>query len=258
VIAFDCHAHVYERLEPVPGARYVPDAPAPLETWLQMQTDHGLRGGVIVQVSFLGTDNSQLLQALSRLAPSRFAGIACIGLDATEAEVRDLAEAGVRGVRWNLVSGAALPDVADPQVRRFLSLLQAHDMHVEVQLESPRWEAYLPSLAPSPVPVVIDHMGLPASADPRSEPWLNALEACTDRDPFFVKLSAPYRGVPDARAHLDRLTWLLPEDRFVWGSDWPHTRFEDVASYPGDLGELADRLDDRDAARVLYGLSTPG
>ena len=38
----------------------------------------------------------------------------------------------------------------------------------------------------------------------------------------FVKLSAPYRGTRDTRAHLDRLTGLLPAGRFVWGSDWPH------------------------------------
>ncbi|PJE26129.1 2-pyrone-4,6-dicarbaxylate hydrolase [Pseudooceanicola marinus] len=255
MISFDCHAHVYERVCAVPGARYVPGAPAPLETWLRMQSDHGLHGGVIVQVSFLGTDNSQLLDALSTLDRDRFAGIACVALDSPESVMRDLGEAGVRGVRWNLVSGAALPDPTDKTVQRFLDILRAHDMHVEVQLESARWADYLPALSRAPVPVVVDHMGLPASENAQGEPWLNALAACPTRAPFFVKLSAPYRGVPDARGHLDRLTALLPADRFVWGSDWPHTRFEQVASYAGRLEDLSVRFDDREASKTLYGIS---
>ncbi len=254
MINFDCHAHVYEHIRAVPGARYVPHAPAPLDTWLRLQSDHGLRGGVIVQVSFLGTDNSQLLKALSQLDQDRFAGIACLGMGAPEAEIRDLAMAGVRGVRWNLVAGAALPDPGDRQVRRFLDLLHAHEMHVEVQLESDRWADYLPALADSPVAVVIDHMGLPMSQHAQAEPWLDALEACPNRERFFVKLSAPYRGTRDTRAHLDRLTGLLPAGRFVWGSDWPHTRFEHAASYAGGLQEVAARFDDTQAARTLYGL----
>ena len=255
MINFDCHAHVYEHVTAVPGARYVPGAPAPLDTWLRLQSGHGLRGGVIVQVSFLGTDNSQLLEALSTLDRDRFAGIACVPLDSPEAVLRDLGEAGIRGVRWNLVSGATLPDLADKTVGRFLDLLQAYDMHIEVQLESRRWADYLPALSRAPVPVVIDHMGLPTCADPQHEPWLNALETSPTREPFFVKLSAPYRGVPEARGHLDRLTTLLSADRFLWGSDWPHTRFEDKASYAGCLEDLSGRFDDEDAARCLYGIS---
>lgn len=30
MIEFDCHAHVYETVTPVDGARYVPGSPAPL------------------------------------------------------------------------------------------------------------------------------------------------------------------------------------------------------------------------------------
>ncbi|APE44453.1 amidohydrolase [Sulfitobacter alexandrii] len=255
MINFDCHAHVYESVTAVPDARYVPGAPAPLDSWLRLQSEHGLRGGVIVQVSFLGTDNSQLLHALSKVDRDRFAGIACITLNSSEAGVRDLAEAGVRGVRWNLVSGAELPDVSDRSVQRFLDILQAHDMHIEIQLESARWADYLPGLSRVPVPVVIDHMGLPVSENPQEEPWLNALETCPTRAPFFVKLSAPYRGIPDQRAHLDRLSTLLPENRFVWGSDWPHTRFENVASFAGNLEEVSDRFDDTEASRTLYGMT---
>lgn len=43
--------------------------------------------------------------------------------------------------------------------------------------------------------------------------------------------------------------------RFVWGSDWPHTRHEHVASYAGGLAEMSERIDDSRAVWVLYGLS---
>ena len=254
MIRFDCHAHVYDDATPVDGARYTPSGPAPLDRWLSLQETVGLSGGVIVQVSFLGTDNSQLLDALGRLDRTRFAGIACVPLDAPEREIRALAEAGVRGIRWNLVAGVALPDLESAEVQRLLVLLAAHDMHLEVQLESTRWADYLAPLSSAPVPVVIDHLGLPVSDDAADEPWLDALERCTHRDVFHVKLSARYRGVRNIGGHLNRVEHLLGPGRAVWGSDWPHTRFETVARYDEGLDDLAGRLNDGPAVRKLYGI----
>ena len=253
MIRFDCHAHVYERLLPVAGARYVPSEKAPLAQWLAHQAEAGLSGGVIVQVSFLGTDNSQLVEALSGLDRGRFAGIAVTALDVSEADLQALAESGVRGLRWNLVSGAALPDPGDPVVRRLAAALQASGMHLEVQLESARLASYLPALAALPVPVVIDHLGLPCAEAP-AEPWLAALARLSTREGVYVKISAPYRAAVDPRAHVERLLTLLPQDRLVWGSDWPHTRHEAQARYDGLLAEARAHIDDAGAVRALYGI----
>lgn len=257
MISFDCHAHVYDRLVPVRGARYVPEIIAPLNDWLALQRQHGLTGGVIVQVSFLGEDNSQLLEALSGLDRSRFAGIAVFGPDISDAALRALAEANVRGVRWNLVAGAQLPDLSSAAISRFAGRLRECGMHIELQLESDRLAAMLPDLARLKLPVVIDHMGLPHSVRAVDEPWLRGLQELHAREHLFVKLSAPYRGVSDPRAHIDCLTSLLPSERFLWGSDWPHTRFEVKATYAGLLKELTDRIDDATAAAALYGLCAP-
>ncbi|MEI4260143.1 amidohydrolase family protein [Roseovarius sp. D0-M9] len=254
MIKFDCHAHVYERIAPVTGARYVPEHPAPLEAWRALQARNDIRGGVIVQVSFLGTDNSQLLTALSGLERHRFAGVAVVDMAVPEDELARLAQGGVRAVRWNLVAGARLPDPQEGAVMRFLDALRAHGMHLELQLESARLAGYISALAALPVPVVIDHMGLPVSADPAHEPWLDALEACRDRGDIHVKLSAPYRGQADVRAHMERLLGLLGEGRMIWGSDWPHTRHEGVATYAGALRDVAGRIDDAAAVHRLYGL----
>src|SRR5258708_22274183 len=67
----DTHAHVFERGLPMPDARrYAPDEDALLGTYLHHLDTHGMAHGVLVQPSFLGTDNSYLLQAL-RAQPQR-------------------------------------------------------------------------------------------------------------------------------------------------------------------------------------------
>lgn len=255
MIRFDCHAHVYDHVTPIDHPRYVPAQPAPLSDWLSLQRANGICGGVIVQVSFLGTDNSQLLRALTRLDRKRYAGIAVIDTDISEARLTDLAEAGIKGVRWNLVAGAEIPDLSVSDTCRLVHCLRALGMHIEVQLESDRLAQFLPGLAHLEVPVVIDHIGLPQSISAADEPWLNALERVKPRDNLFVKLSAPYRGVSDPRTHVDRLLAILPQDRFVWGSDWPHTRHESQATYAGMLAELGEEIDDLAAVAQLYGLS---
>ena len=78
-----------------------------------------------------------------------------------------------------------------------------------------------------------------------------------------MKLSAPYRigANGEAIAH-DLYTHLrdaLGLDRLVWGSDWPHTRFESEESFARnrafldrlvpDPGERAQILDN---GRVLF------
>ena len=116
MIRFDCHVHVYEEVTATRGARYVPAVPAPLAGWQAGMARHGLSGGVIVQVSFLGFDNSQLLDALSRLDRQRFAGVAVVPDEIDAGALDALVAAGIRGIRWNLVRGAPVPSSPLPAV----------------------------------------------------------------------------------------------------------------------------------------------
>lgn len=250
---FDCHAHVYERLTPLGTVRYVPDRPAPLSQWRSNIAAHGLTGGVIVQVSFLGTDNSQLLTALAGLDRRHFAGVAVTDLTVTDEELDGLVAGGVRGLRWNLVDNARLPDLGSDEISRLVARLRDRAMHIEIQLESPRLAGWLDPLSRLELPVVIDHIGLPVSPDADREPWIGALSELGDRSSFYVKLSAAYRGVADPSAHAARLRDLLGDERFVWGSDWPHTRHENTAAYDGLLA-MSEIYDDSEAARALYAI----
>ena len=256
MIQFDCHAHVYETVTAVKGARYVPAAPAPLADWLAHQAAHGLKGGVIVQVSFLGTDNSELCAALAGLDRQRFAGVGVVPLDVSEAALDALVAAGVRGLRWNLVRGVTLPDLAAPATRRFLDLLRARGLHLDIHLEGPRLAGWLPALTDQGVDVVIDHFGLPGEPDAGRDPLIGAVAGLADRSALFFKFSAGYRVPFDIRPHATELLSLIGLDRVVWGSDWPHTQHESRTSYASTReaahhwGPLADQA----AARHLYGI----
>lgn len=255
MIGFDAHVHVYDQVAAVGRVRYLPDRPAPLADWLDLLAAHGLKGGVIVQVSFLGTDNRMMLDALERLDRSHFAGVAVVDTDAGAGELSGLRAAGVRGLRWNLVAGAPVPDPADPEVRHFLGRMRDAGLHLEIQLESSRLAPVLAPLARAAGGLVIDHLGLPEAADPAAEPWFRALAALPSDHGVHVKASAPYRSRVAVDGHVAWLAQRLGPDRILWGSDWPHTRHEARAAYRGLLDRLPPILDDAAAAARLYGLT---
>lgn len=256
MIQFDCHAHIYEHITAVSGARYVPNAPATLALWSQSLKKHGLKGGVIVQVSFLGTDNSQLCAALAKLDSTNFAGVAVVSPTIDEQEIDCLYAAGVRGFRWNLVRGASLPALNNTQVRDFLSSIYKRGMHIELHLESPRLAEYIGPLLDVGGTVVVDHLGLPSEPNPADDPWLKAIANQKNLSGLYVKFSASYRTPFDTLPHAETLQKLLLPDHIVWGSDWPHTQHESTVDYSSvaiHKSTLPIESDSR-AVQALYGL----
>lgn len=257
---YDCHAHVYERTRTVGNPRYRPSAPAPLHDWQRHLAEHGLAGGVLVQPSFLDTDNGELLRALRQTGTGHFRAVAGASLHTPPETLAEWHRAGVRGIRWNLVAGAPLPDLDDRSVRDFLLRLQDAEMHLEVHLEAPRLRHFLPRLCQRAGRVVVDHFGLPSSADADSWSWFRALPAQEREAKLWVKLSAPYRSdvAEDTERYLRALGEHFPADRFVWGSDWPWTRFEGRHGYGDTVGWArawqGAGIDVDAGARSLYGL----
>jgi predicted TIM-barrel fold metal-dependent hydrolase len=258
---FDCHAHVYERVyTAVAQPRYIPDRPAPGAAWIAHQEANGVAGGVIVQISFLGTDNSEMLKALRALGAERFRGIAVLDFDCGVEQMQALKEEGVRGVRWNLVKGAALPDLSDPQIRAFLKRLNQAGLHLQIQLEGDRLGAYLRKLAPLTDRIVIDHFGIPTEPLPSQDPWIAVLKELAPTSDLFVKFSGPYRSCVDVAPHAEAILQELGPGRVVWGSDWPWTRYEDRHSYADCVAWMGKWLDEaywgslERASRELYGL----
>lgn len=78
------------------------------EDYLRVLGANGMSKGVLVQPSFLGTDNSYLVAALQKY-PDRFRGIAVVAPTISGAELQKLQDAGVVGIRLNLVGLPSRP-----------------------------------------------------------------------------------------------------------------------------------------------------
>ena len=245
----DCHAHVFlTSLPTVAGARYRPTTDAPVAAYLAELDANGINGGVLVQPSFLGTDNSFLLDALAR-HPDRFRGVAVVDRDITADDLSRLRNAGVRGLRLNLI-GRSLPDFADDDWQRHLELCSRSGLHIEIQSEGADWVSILPAMLKAGVVVVIDHFGRPSDAEPAHCIGFAAVLAAA-RDPsVWVKLSAPYRFGANAEAAATALFAAASPSRLLWGSDWPWTQHPEITSYAGLLARVdgwAPAPDDRRA-----------
>src|SRR5437762_2208870 len=99
----DAHTHVFSRSSPMSsGRRYTPGYDATPTALFGHLAAHGMTHAVLVQPSFLGTDNSELLNAIAA-HPERLRGVAVIDFDVSDRELCALREGGVVGVRFNLV-----------------------------------------------------------------------------------------------------------------------------------------------------------
>jgi predicted TIM-barrel fold metal-dependent hydrolase len=116
-----------------------------------------------------------------------------VPLDVTDAELVQLVGAGIRGVRWNLVRGAAIPKIDAPKTQAFFAKLRAQNLHLELHLEGPRLGPILPGLTDQGIKIVIDHFGLPSDPQPDNDPMLRDIKAVQHYSNLFFKFSAPNR-----------------------------------------------------------------
>lgn len=238
----DTHFHVFDAGQARPGARYTPAYAATGQAWQDATQSVGVTHGVLVQTSFMGTDNRLLLAELAQ-HPDALRGVAVVAPEATAPELALLQSQGVRGIRLNLAgrmdsigqwSGAtALWDALIPL-----------GWHVELHTDAGGLPLVLDAL-PQALPVVVDHFGKPHTVSPQ-DPTVKALQRRRQvgAPAAHIKLSAAYRlqpGVnPDELAHL----WLgeLGQDALLWGSDWPCTNHEAQADYAALHAALNDWL----------------
>jgi len=251
----DTHAHVFHRgLKLAPGRRYAPDYDAPLALYLEQLDRNGMSNGVLVQPSFLGTDNSYLVESL-KTSGGRLRGIAVVDPSVTADELRALDRAGVVGIRLNLV-GQSLPDLAAGEWKALLGNVKSMGWQVELQRNASDLALLAPQLLDHGVTVVLDHYALP---DPKlgvADPGFQSVLKLGATRNVWVKISAPYRNGASGESFAKEAYPLLREayglDRLLWGSDWPHTQFEASQAYAKNR-QFLDALivDDSERARVL-------
>ncbi|RYF44443.1 MAG: hypothetical protein EOO27_43365, partial [Comamonadaceae bacterium] len=205
---------------------------------------------VLVQPNSHGVDTRAMMHALEVFG-GRARGVTVLDFEMASADhLRSLREAGIRGVRLNLHT-AGTPDstVAEAAFDRAVRLLTGTGLHLQLFASVALLSALAPRISESPVPVVVDHMGMALSGAGEIG---EVAKLITDAG-CWIKLSAPERmGLPpaDARVHrlVDEYAARAP-DRIVWGSDWPHSAL--THTRPPDQTEPFRSVDDRSRLRTM-------
>lgn len=237
ITAIDSHAHVFSRgLNLASERRYAPSYDAPLGDYLGQLQGHGFSHGVLVQPSFLGTDNRYLLSALQTV-PGQLRGVVMLEQDVERQALEEMAGLGVRGVRLNLM-GQALPDLRARQWQTLLERIGEQGWHVELHRHVADIPALVRALEPYGLNIVVDHFGRPDARLSLGQPGFAELLTLGGKGRVWVKVSGIYRleGSPEhnlafARQALGALEAHYGAERLMWGSDWPHTQHESAVSF---------------------------
>jgi 2-pyrone-4,6-dicarboxylate lactonase len=240
--AVDAHCHIFgpaARFPFSPARKYTP-CDAGKERLFALRDFLGFERNVIVQATCHGSDNRAMEDALLT-AGDRARGVALVETDVSDAELKRLDAAGVRGVRFNFLRRLVDSSPRDQfmQVARRIADL---GWHVVVYFEAPDLDDLRPFLTSLPTDVIVDHMGRPDVRGGVDGPEFAKFLRLMENGKFWVKVSGPERltvaGPPydDIVPFARRLVETYP-DRVLWGTDWPHPN---LTSHMPDDGHLVD------------------
>jgi 2-pyrone-4,6-dicarboxylate lactonase len=242
--AVDAHCHVFgpgNEFPYAPERKYTP-CDAPKEKLWELRDYLGFERNVIVQATCHGADNRALVDAL-RSSNGRAKGVATVKYDVTDRQLRELDEAGVRGVRFNFVK--RLVDTTPRHVlKEIAERIYSLGWHVVIYFEAQELPELYDFFTSLPTVVVVDHMGRPDVTRPVDGPEFELfVKLMRDHKNFWSKVSCPERlstsGPPtydDVAPFASRLVQAFP-DRVLWGTDWPHPNLK---SHMPDDGKLVD------------------
>ncbi|HVP99744.1 MAG TPA: amidohydrolase family protein [Roseiarcus sp.] len=251
--AVDAHCHVFgpgATFPYAPERKYTPcdaskDDLFALRDWL------GFSRNVVVQATCHGADNRAMIDACLS-SGGRARGVATVRRDVSDAELKKLDAAGVRGVRFNFVK-RLVDFTPKDELMEIAGRIAKLGWHVVVYFEAadlPELEGFFTAL---PTTVVVDHMGRPDVTKAADGPeFARFLRFMRENSNVWAKVSGaerlsisgppalngernPYRDfVPFARRVIEEFP-----DRVIWGTDWPHPNLKD---HMPDDGLLVDIL----------------
>jgi predicted TIM-barrel fold metal-dependent hydrolase len=252
--AIDCHAHVVDPAQFAfadgPGYRPKAHEIGTAEDYVATLTANGVGQALLVQPSGYGFDNSAMLDAMRRF-PGRFRAIAVLDDTASDRVMAEMSDAGVVGVRFNLLSYDR-DALNRPAAGRFLDRIREHGWYVQIFADGDQWPALAEFLRPRRMKVLIDHFGFPDVSAGAGQAGFSAVLALGREGGAAVKLSAPFRisRMPAPYADLDPFAEALIAafglERCVWGSDWPFLDCAAPVDYAQALAALRRWLPDAD------------
>ena len=220
----DTHMHFYDgRYPTAPTATFTPPD-ATVADYLKVRTRLGITRTVVVQPSTYGKDNRCTLEAIAALGNSA-RGIAVVDDTVTDAELDQLTKAGIRGVRFHMLPGGALPwDILETVAAK----VRSFGWHIQLQLDGRTLPDREPLLKRLSGTLVIDHVGKFLEPVPNDHPGMGVILRALENGRTWVKLSAPYewsKSGPPNYSDVGRLAATLTRaapDRMVWATNWPH------------------------------------
>ncbi|CAI7667286.1 uncharacterized protein N7487_011192 [Penicillium crustosum] len=244
---WDVHHHIFEPERfPYSPDRHLTPPPATISRYNDFKRQLGITNSVLTHGLSYGSDCSCLTTFTTDLGPDITRAIGVIDPEVvTRSQLKDMHDAGVRGIRVNLYHYKAMHDLERQKVA-----LRAHANALEsragwsmafTHVHPEFWPELKPVIAndvvSNGVHLVTDHFALlkgasmlPAGCqgDITKQEGFQALIELVRDGHLFVKISAPYRVSTEA-PHFEDMKPLVRAffdanpRQVLWGSDWPHT-----------------------------------
>lgn len=225
--ACDCHMHIYDAARfPQPPSQRVAPTNAAVPEYRLLQKRIGTTRVVIVTPRNYATDNRVTVDAIAQLGPNA-RGVAVLHPTVTDAELKRLDDAGVRGTRFSLgdpATAVVTADMIEPLAKRVADL----GWHVQFNMEGEQVVELADLLRRLPSQMVFDHLGHPTLPAGVEHPSHRIIRGLIDKGQTWVKLSGAYSNSkvgPPSYPEATKVAQAFVKaalERLVWGSDWPH------------------------------------
>jgi 2-pyrone-4,6-dicarboxylate lactonase len=244
--ATDCHAHICgpAQLFPYATQRIYTPPDALLPDYRALLRTLGVQRAVLVQPSVYGDDNRALLDALAT-DPLHLRGVAVVNPSITDNELQALHNAGVRGLRCNIVDlASAKGELPVDTLRQLAQRIAPLKWHLELLMHVNEFPQLASDLGDLPVDLVFGHLGYVPTRHSTQDSGFQNLLSLVREGQAWVKLTGPYRisqhSAPpyaDVQPFADALLHANPA-RLLWGSDWPHVMVKGLMPNDADLCDL--------------------
>lgn len=248
-LACDTHAHIFEARFPYSKERIYTPPDSTLADYKHLLKTLGCERAVLVQPSVYGDDNAAMLDALANGGPG-FRAVAVTQPDVSDAEIEKLHQAGVRGLRFNVVDRRENKNqIPADMLRNVARKIAARGWHIELLVQLDEAADFASVLGKLGLAVVIGHLGYPKGL---AKTWTQTrafsdLLRLLDGDQCWIKLTGPYRITSEADMPYSdvtdparRLIAHAPH-RMIWGTDWPHVMKKKPMANDGDMTDLLDQ-----------------
>ena len=234
---FDSHFHIIDpRFPLIENAAYLPSQ-FTTRDYMSCLSEYKLTGGAVISGSFQGFDQSYLLETLRDLGPN-YVGVTQLPASATDQQISDLKEQGVRAIRFNLRRGGS--ETID-QIRSVAYRVYAiANWHIELYVDAHELDNLSELLCELPA-VSIDHLGL-------SKAGLPVLKKLVENG-IYVKATGFSRLDFDPVRAIKDLNDINP-DAVMFGTDLPSTRAP-VPYSDLDLSLLLEAFDAKTIRKLL-------